>query len=650
MKKLLFLTLAFVLSLSTQAQRVVLQRGLNNARNVKSIVSYKSPSYKIDPKSNQVWWGYESEKTERSSLGTKREETYNLAIRIDPGNADIVGKTIKAIRFYLRDNKNTNNVKVWISKTLPSDVNSADYVQNADQASLNDDEDNKIGAVNDIELTNPYTISADGAYIGYSFTISSAVGSQTRYPIVTWGGDSKANSFYIRTSETITEWTDLSNDYGKVAMQILVEGNFAQNSVTPVSTQDIVLVKNTIGKNKLVITNSGQNSISSIDYTVATDGTVGAEQHLDINPPFKTYGGQFTIDLPLAADANTGTTTKTITITKVNGQANESKEKTITCKMLTVGKLVNRGVVVEEFTGTGCPWCPRGWAGMKKLRDKFGEKFVGIGIHQYNDSDPMYCKNYAKLKFDGAPQSMIERGNAMDPFYGAGKDDICIDFKEVLERVSTIGVTVSGKYNADFTEVTATATIEPLISGTYEIAYVLIGDELKGTESSWKQSNNYVSFGPDRVDNDPYLVPFCKGGEYGSSKVSLTFDDVLLASSYSSATNQAKLEELQEGKVVTNTYTLKLPTKEILKKAIVNAGYNKLAVIAMIIRNDGKIENAAKFYLSNDPAGIEGVSENKSELKEVARYTIDGRRISTQQRGLNIVKMSDGSTVKVLVK
>ena len=55
-------------------------------------------------------------------------------------------------------------------------------------------------------------------YIGYSFTISSAVGSQTRYPIVTWGGDSKANSFYIRTSETITEWTDLSNDYGKVAM------------------------------------------------------------------------------------------------------------------------------------------------------------------------------------------------------------------------------------------------------------------------------------------------------------------------------------------------------------------------------------------------------------------------------------------------
>ena len=93
-----------------------------------------------------------------------------------------------------------------------------------------------------------------------------------------------------------------------------------------------------------------------------------------------------------------------------------------------------------------------------------------------------------------------------------------------------------------------------------------------------------------------------------------------------------------------------MPTKTVLKEAIEKAGYTKLTVIAMIIRNDGKIENAAKFCLSDDPAGVEGISENKSELKEVARYTIDGRRISTPQRGLNIVKMSDGSTVKVLVK
>ena len=114
--------------------------------------------------------------------------------------------------------------------------------------------------------------------------------------------------------------------------------------------------------------------------------------------------------------------------------------------------------------------------------------------------------------------------------------------------------------------------------------------------------------------------------------------------------NTAKLVPLLVGKVVSNTYKLKLPKKAIIAEAIKKAGYNKLAVIAMIIRNDGKIENAAKFNLSNDPAGIEGISEYKGELKEVARYTIDGLRISAPQRGLNILKLSDGSTIKILVK
>ena len=116
-----------------------------------------------------------------------------------------------------------------------------------------------------------------------------------------------------------------------------------------------------------------------------------------------------------------------------------------------------------------------------------------------------------------------------------------------------------------------------------------------------------------------YLSPFCKGGEYGNSKVTLVFDDVLLASSYGSDhKNNAKLEELKANQVVTNTYTLKLPNKNLLKEAIARAGYNKLAVVAMIINNEGKIDNAAKFYLS-DPAGIGGISENKGELKEIAR-------------------------------
>ncbi len=48
--------------------------------------------------------------------------------------------------------------------------------------------------------------------------------------------------------------------------------------------------------------------------------------------------------------------------------------------------------------------------------------------------------------------------------------------------------------------------------------------------------------------------------------------------------------------------------------------------------------------------GISTPSVSAGEVKEVARYTIDGARVSSPVKGVNIVKMSDGSTRKVIVK
>ena len=49
-----------------------------------------------------------------------------------------------------------------------------------------------------------------------------------------------------------------------------------------------------------------------------------------------------------------------------------------------------------------------------------------------------------------------------------------------------------------------------------------------------------------------------------------------------------------------------------------------------------------------DPASVGEVS--KANVTEVARYAVDGRQLTQPQRGLNIVKMSDGSVKKVMNK
>ena len=52
----------------------------------------------------------------------------------------------------------------------------------------------------------------------------------------------------------------------------------------------------------------------------------------------------------------------------------------------------------------------------------------------------------------------------------------------------------------------------------------------------------------------------------------------------------------------------------------------------------------------NLSTGIATGKWNSVELREVARFSADGKRISAPQKGLNIIRMSDGSTRKVVVK
>lgn len=55
------------------------------------------------------------------------------------------------------------------------------------------------------------------------------------------------------------------------------------------------------------------------------------------------------------------------------------------------------------------------------------------------------------------------------------------------------------------------------------------------------------------------------------------------------------------------------------------------------------------FSLKSSTNGITG-TQTSADVREIARFTIDGKRINQPQRGINIVKYSDGTVKKVVVK
>ena len=152
-------------------------------------------------------------------------------------------------------------------------------------------------------------------------------------------------------------------------------------------------------------------------------------------------------------------------MTKVNGNANQSQNATAKGTLRVVPKMFNRGVVVEEFTGTGCGWCPRGLVGMEKAAAHYPDNFIGIAIHKFNASDPMFTSDYANVGLSSAPSCVINRnGRAIDPYYGSNKS-ILDDMAAAVKDVPMIGVDVNGVWNADSTVVTVNANNYSDVSG-----------------------------------------------------------------------------------------------------------------------------------------------------------------------------------------
>ena len=600
----------------------------------------------IEAADNQVWWGYYTDGDARASYGTGSTELYNQALHID-GNDLFAGKTIKAVRLYLPANVDPatgktawNSPKLWLSKTQPASAAKADVLNQSlslAQLTLGNADDTHYGMANDIELTTPYTIDADGIYVGYSLTsLNTAIS-----PIAVAATEAAhTNGFWLKTSQSHSAWSDISATAGNLAIQLLLEGDFLKNAVTTADFSTVLAKLGSGTEVTLTLRQTGLNAISSYSYTIETNGTVADEQTVQLSQPINGYGDSFTVNVPLPAADEVGMAKHVITITKVNGQPNEAADAKAEGFVNTVEQILKKHVVVEEFTGTGCGWCPRGMVGMQKLRKALGDQFVGIALHQYNGNDPMFiaANQYRSLSFSGAPSCRLNRGGEIDPYYGSN-NSIISDAQAALEGEITIGVTAEAHWadNDNSVEASALVYAQSDYPEGYTVELVLIGDSL--INSSWRQSNYYYQYAQSQLPAD--LQQFGSGGTNGTAAFGgWAFDDVALASSCKGNNNQIPaLPALPAGSSQSVSYTLPLPTKANLRPAVdAAAADGKIAVCALLIAPGGTIANAEKVYL---PApGTTGITETsaKQTADSAARrvYDLQGRIVSQPAHGLYI--------------
>lgn len=67
--------------------------------------------------------------------------------------------------------------------------------------------------------------------------------------------------------------------------------------------------------------------------------------------------------------------------------------------------------------------------------------------------------------------------------------------------------------------------------------------------------------------------------------------------------------------------------------------------------NDLWVDNTNMVAVGDsDLTGISNNVINRNDVKEIGRYTIDGQKLNAPTKGINLVKLSNGQIIKVVVK
>ncbi len=303
-------------------------------------------------------------------------------------------------------------------------------------------------------------------------------------------------------------------------------------------------------------------------------------------------------------------------------------------------------VVLEKFTGTDCPNCPRGIIAVDEMKKVAGDQIIPIAIHTYGSDDLSEgLAGYSTyLSLAAAPSGRIDRlpivadptwtnnleeddDYGMMSFSNKVDNDTWLDLmNQQLAQLTTTDISIAPTYNSESSTISIPVTVKSALNAdnlSYSLFAVILEDGLLGN-----QSNNY------HKNPDPLLGDWGLNGKYGQVEVkNYVYEDVARATV--GETFQGTAGVLPETMTANTEYTKFITAPQM---GSVSNWLNAKAVVMIIDTNTGLVVNAAVAKFS-DITGIDGITENSSLIK-TEYFSLGGVQLSTPQSGVNIVRQT----------
>ncbi len=570
--------------------------------------------------------------------GFAKVENYDVAIRLD--DPALVGS--KVLGFYVEASSvGTSDYSGWLSKELELEnkVNKPDVVSKS--ASVGDD-----GFLR-VTFDEPYTITSDGIYVGYSLSVKELLDEFDAYPVAVVEGVNE-NGLFLHTSRSRLKWTNYSERIGAVStMVVILEGDFKEHSAGVKLNGPLYAPVGKASEIEAVLVNHGANAISSVSYSYTAGGVSGSGE-VSLPVPVKAFfGAQGSVSLPIGALPELGTYDFTLTIDKVDGVDNPDVSAAATDEIEVIPFMPVNRPLVEEYTGMWCGWCPVGYIALETLHKEYGGDFIAAAYHNDDEIAAVDYDSYPSY-ITGFPASYVNRGyDEVYPGY------LTAEWPKIRKSVplGEIDVTVDWE-DAAKTKLSATSSfrfIKDMNGDQYMIGYILVADSL--TNPDWKQ-RNYLS-GDDYYEGECADL-FVNGDEY---VYGLVYNDVVLSSEGIYGVYGSVPADIKSDTPYTHTFTFDTNAVVNIEGASIIQDPEKLRVIAFIYdAYDDKVLNSnSSDYASGEPfSALGSVSVSDAEVTSTEYYDLNGHRIFKPVSGLYLKseKMSDGSrrVSKVVVR
>ena len=581
-----------------------------------------------------LWWGYCHEpEVPDNNLGVSKVAVYEAAIHVDGDDKVAGGTSIEAVRLPFSSVEHVDSLTLWLTTDLESSERLLTLPVEAPASGWNE-----------VPLPEPTAIPAEGLYIGYTFKVTELDGLSER-PLVMCN-DLNDGGLWLRVAEVkqYREWYN-TRRYGSLALQLLLTGGSLQACNADVDAIRLNnVVRNTDDRLEVMFTNRGTSPITSLQYTYAFgDQTLTGSYELP-SPVPNVYGAEAYAAVPVKASEATGRLPLTLTLTGLNGSANASTANTASCDVISLVRMTHHRTVMEEYTGTWCSACPRGFAGIARLKQMYPDDFIAISVHVLN-GDPMdvYYDYYYVMNATQFPSCRFDRGELTDPYDGDLSDghfhadknflaahnilapaDLSVEACWTSDSVCSVISTVDFAFDAD--------------DCGYTLAYIMTEDSLRGPEGdhSWHQMNSF---------SNPVMAYYVEDDmqQYvnatGTMLDDVAYNDVVTAMSDVRGISGSLQGPQQAGQPMTHTYEFRLPA--------ISQHRENIHVIALLIdTTTRRIANAAQCTPAPDLASVPSVSV--SQQHPLRRYDLQGRPSTATRKGLIIEQRPDGSIRKII--